>query len=218
MDRHFLISVFQVSTKENGNNEYCRSGIKNPTQLLMTGLMIFMTQCCVLPWVIIILSCQPGIVGAWGNVKPLYSFEWWILAIIVLGSYLICLCMAKRFADLCFSQFYFEKIIVSNDSLILQKKQTPLYQKNMSFNFDLLVKVLVQNDEMFLQKYSFLYPPPDEYFIKSYEKEYRLCFIVHKSISIVIDTLFIQEVQTILHDLQKRQDIQIEYQCNIICP
>jgi hypothetical protein len=218
MDRHFLISVFQVSTKENDNSEYCRSGIKNSTQLLMTGLMVFLSQCCVLPWVIIILSCQQGIVGAWGNVKPLYSFEWWILAIIVLGAYLICLYMAKRFADLCFSLFYFEKIIVSNDFLILQKKQAPLYTKDISFKFDLLVKVLVQNDEVFSQKYSFLYPPPDKDFIKLYEKEYRICFIVHKSSSIVIDTLFIQEVQTILHDIQKRQDIKIEYECNNICP
>jgi hypothetical protein len=212
MDRHFLISVYQFSIKENGNSEYYRHGIKNHTQLLATGLMSILAQCCVLPWVIVILSVQPGIIGGFGGkeVKP-YSFEWWSLAVIVLLAYLISLYMLKRFVDLCFSQFYFEKIIISNDSLILQKRQTLLSPKNTSFNFDLLVKIIVQNDEEFSQKYSFLYPPPDKDFITSYEKEYRLCFIVHKSPSIIIDTLFNQEVQMILHDIQKRRNIKIEY-------
>jgi hypothetical protein len=134
MDRHFLISVFQLSIKENGNSEYCRHGIKNLMQLLVTGLISILGQCCVLPWIVLILSGQSGIVGPLGNVKPVYSFEWWILAVIVFFAYLICLYILKRFIDLCFSPFYLEKIIVSDDSLILQKRQIPLYQKSKSFN------------------------------------------------------------------------------------
>jgi hypothetical protein len=210
MDRHFLISVFQFSIKENGNGEYYRHGIKNHTQLLATGLMSILAQCCILPWVIVILLGQPGIIGGLGKVKP-YSFEWWIHAVIVFSAYLISLYMLKRFIDLCFYPFYIEKIIVSDDSLILQKKQIPMYTKNKSFSYDLLVKVIVQNDEVFSQKYFCLYPPPDKDFIKSYENEYRLYFIVHKSPPIIIDTLFNQEVQIILHDIQKRRNIQIEY-------
>ncbi|MDR1141277.1 MAG: hypothetical protein LBL62_06270 [Planctomycetaceae bacterium] len=204
--------MFQFSIKENGNSEYCRHGITNHTQLLATGLISILAQCCVLPWVVVILSGQSGIVGGFGGKVKSYSFEWWILAVIILSAYLISLYMLKRFIDLCFSPFYIEKIIVSDDFLILQKKQIPLYTKSKSFNYDLLVKIIVQNDEVFSQKYFCLYPPPDKDFIKSYENEYRLCFIVHKSPPIIIDTLFNQEVQIILYDIQKRRNIVIVHE------
>jgi len=202
INNHFLVSGFHCSNISDKQKTFSRTGLILKKRVLSTGFMALLGQCCTLPWLFVIFTCQPGILGPLGYLTPLRSFQWWIIAACVIAAYLVCLCVLRKFLLLCLLPFSSEIIRFSPTAMFYEKRLLSVSICKITLVFAVLHNVTVVCDESFEKKYWCIYPVPDQNYISSYGKEYCVQFWSNKSLVVCIDTLFEDELHMILDALR----------------
>ena len=195
---HFLVSRLRRSSTSDEQKIFSRTGLMLPKHILLTGFIALIGQCLVSPWLYILMMRPKEIVGTLSDLAPFRSIEWWLLFVIIIGCYGVCLYILKRFLCLCLLPFYSEKIGISATELIYEKRLCSILTHQRTLEILTLHKMTVSYDEVFKKKYADIYPVSDEDYMNSYGKEYRVQFWQNNSPVVCIDTLFEEEVQMIL--------------------
>jgi hypothetical protein len=201
---HLLTTLFIKSYSPENYVIFSRSGVFRKYHLFLTGIMALASQCCILPWVIILITRSPGIKGPLGDVTPVFSVEWWILFVIILTIYPISLWILGMFFYISIIPFYQETIVISNSSLCVKKSffSIPFIYNIVVWNNINNIKICY--DEKYQQKYYGIFPYPNEKTIQLYPQEYNILLSEKEYRYFFIHTIFIDEVNEIVNEIRSK--------------